>query len=53
MTPDYKEYRLIATYSAGLTITQMQQHPCEQELWSQLQYARARGKGGGRFPYEF
>ncbi len=49
MTPDHKEYRLIATYSAGWTIAQMQRHPCEQELWSQVQRTRAWRKSLGAF----
>ena len=35
MSSDLESYKLLCTYSAGLTITQMQQHPCELELWAQ------------------
>ena len=51
MRADLGSYALLASYSAGLTITQMQQHPMEQELWSQLQCSRAWRQMVGRFPY--
>ena len=36
MVKELLDLNLCGTYSAGLTITQMQQHPSSQELWSQL-----------------
>ena len=53
MKSDLQSYALLASYSAGLTVTQMQQHPMEQELWSQLMCARSWRSMGGRFPYHF
>ncbi len=51
MSEDLSEYKLVGTYSAGLTITQMQQHPSEQKLFSQLTAQRAWWKMIGRFAY--
>jgi hypothetical protein len=49
MGSDLQSYLLIGSYSAGLTLTQMQQHPAEQELWSQLMAARAWKGQIGRY----
>ena len=51
MSSDLSSYKLLASYSAGLTITQMQQRPMEQELWSQLMCNRYWRQSVGRYPY--
>ena len=51
MEADLGGFNLLCTFSAGLTVTQMQQHPSEQELWSQLMATRAWRKIVGRYPW--
>ena len=50
MRTSLEEYKLLGSFSAGLTITQMQQHPMEQSLWAQLGKTRCWKKSVGRFP---
>jgi hypothetical protein len=50
MEEGLKNYSVLACYSAGLTITQMQQHPFTQELWAQLMAKRFWVKTIGSYP---
>ena len=53
MVKELLDLNLCGTYSAGLTITQMQQHPSSQELWSQLMSKRYWTKIVGGFAMYF